>query len=61
MLQEEKQKSEAANFTNKVVYEKIFIKKVKRDKYYSETSIVYYYYAKSNIEKNTIKTLFFNY
>ena len=49
MLQEEKQKSEAANFTNKVVYDKIFIEKVKTDKYYSETFVAYYD-AKSDIE-----------
>ena len=48
MLQEEKQKSEAKNFTNKVVYDKIFIEKVKIDKYYSETFIAYYD-AKSHI------------
>ena len=50
MLQEEKQKSEAASFTNKVVYDKIFIEKVKIDKYYSETFIAYYD-ANSHIEK----------
>ena len=49
MLQEEKQKSEAKNFTNKVVYDKIFIEKVNIDKYYSETFIAYYD-AKSHIE-----------
>ena len=32
----------AKNFTNKVVYDKIFIEKVKIDKYYSETFIAYY-------------------
>ena len=36
------------NFTNKVVYDKIFIEKVKIDKYYSETFIAYYD-AKSHI------------
>ena len=50
MLQEEKQKSEAEKFTNKVVYDKIFIERVKIDKYYSETFIAYYD-TKSHIEK----------
>ena len=42
-------KSEAATFTNEVMYDKIFIEKVKRDKYYSETFIAYYD-ANSHIE-----------
>ena len=50
MLQEEIQKNEAENFTNKVVCDKIFIEKVKIDQYYSETFIAYYD-AKSHIEK----------
>ena len=41
MLQGGKYKSEAANFTNEVVYDKISIKKVKRDECYSETFIAY--------------------
>ena len=48
ILQEERYENEAANFTNEVVYEKIFIEKVKTDKFYSETFIAYYD-AKSHI------------
>ena len=43
-------KSEAVNFTNRVVFEKTFIEKVKTDKYYSQKFIAYYD-AKSHIEK----------